>query len=101
VIDRRTIIPVTRVQPALQSLLAALDLAYDWLCRQRRHYPSDADVWDLRFHWPAERAPLESELREGRFRFDPLQVLTKADGEVLHLWRARDALILRDGSLTR
>ena len=25
-----------------------LDTAYDWLCRRRRAYPADADVWSLR-----------------------------------------------------
>jgi hypothetical protein len=34
-------------------------------------------------------------LRCGRFRFGPLSVITKADGEVLHLWSARDALVLK------
>jgi RNA-directed DNA polymerase len=34
-------------------------------------------------------------LHAGRFRFGPLSVVTKADGEVLHLWSARDALVLK------
>jgi hypothetical protein len=52
------------------------------LCRD---YPPDADVWDLRFHWHAERIRLDAELRPGRFRFGPLSVVTKAHGEVLDL----------------
>ena len=79
----------------MQTLASALDHAYDWLCHQRKVYPPDADVWDLRLHWHAERIRLEAELRTGRFRFGPLQVITKADGEVLHLWSARDALVLK------
>src|SRR5439155_27174992 len=66
-----------------------------WLCRQRRDYPPDADVWHRRFHWDAERIRLEAELRTGAFRFGPLSVVTKADGEVLYLWSARDALVLK------
>jgi hypothetical protein len=38
---------------------------------------------------------LEAELRTGRFRVGPLRVIAKADGEVLHLWSARDALVLK------
>ena len=77
----------------MQTLVSALDQAYCWLCRQRRDYPPDADVWHLRFHWHAERIRLEAELRTGGFRFGPLTVVTKA--EVLHLWSARDALVLK------
>jgi len=64
-----------------------------WLCRQRRDYPPDADVRHLRFHWHDERTRLEAELRTGCFRFGPLSVITNADGEVLHPWSARDALV--------
>jgi hypothetical protein len=79
----------------MQSLVSVLDQAYRWPCQQRRAYPPDADVWDMRFHWPAERIRLEVNLRAGRYRFGPLSVITKADGEVLHLWSARDALVLK------
>ena len=79
----------------MQTLASMLGQAYRWLCRQRRDYPADADVWDLRFHWRSERIRLEDELRTGRFRFGPLRVVTKADGEVLHLWSACDALVLK------
>jgi hypothetical protein len=26
--------------------------AYAWLCRQRRDYPPDADIWTFRRRWP-------------------------------------------------
>lgn len=80
--------------------ISNLDLAYRWLCQQRQHYPANADVWDLRFHWNAERPKLVSELRTGHFQLGPMQVLTQPDGEVLHLWRARDALVLKALTLT-
>ena len=47
----------------LESLLCALNPAYSWVCKQRRDYPADADVWDLRRHWHTERLCLENELR--------------------------------------
>ena len=30
-----------------------VDEAYQWLCQQRRHFPANSDVWDVRFHWEA------------------------------------------------
>jgi len=46
----------------------------------------------VRFHWRAERIRLEAELHASRFRFGPLSVVTKADGEVLH--RSTGALVV-------
>lgn len=74
---------------------AVLDNAYAWLCHQRRHYPEDSDIWDLRFHWPQAKAVLSAELRAGRYRFAPLQRLLRAGGEERGLWSARDALVLK------
>lgn len=82
------------------ALISNLDLAYRWLCQQRQHYPANADVWDLRFHWNVERPILIRELRTGHFQLGPMQVLTQPDGEVLHLWRSRDALVLKALTLT-
>ena len=72
-----------------------LDTAYAWLCKQREHWPADADVWSLRFHWSCEKPRVQAELREGRYRFEPLSRVTGKDGEVMHLWSARDALVLK------
>ena len=72
-----------------------LDTAYAWLCKQRNHWPADADVWSLRFHWSCEKPRVQAELREGRYRFEPLSRVTGKDGEVMHLWSARDALVLK------
>jgi len=80
---------------AMHALVSRLDEAYCWLCRQRRNYPPDADIWDLRFHWLTERLRLEAQLRHGCFRFGPLSVIQKSNGETLHLWSARDALVLK------
>ena len=74
---------------------AALDSAYAWLCKQRLHYPADADIWQLRFHWHASKAPLLQRLRSGRYTFSPLQRVTKANGEVIHLWSSQDALVIK------
>ena len=59
---------------------------------RRSHH---ADVWDLRRHWPAEKARLRSDLSTGDFRFGLLDRITKADGEEVDLWSPRDALVLK------
>jgi len=72
-----------------------LDAAYEWLCQRRKHWPADSDVWSLRFYWPAEKARLRDELLAGSYRFEPLSRVTKSDGTVIHIWSARDALVLK------
>ncbi len=72
-----------------------LDTAYDWLCRRRRAYPEDADVWLFRQAWAREKNKLKAALAAGRFRFGLLTRITLADGEEIDLWSARDALVLK------
>jgi len=74
---------------------AVVDTAYRWLCERRKDYPDHADVWWLRYHWPRERERLCADLCAGRFRFEPLTPVTNKEGETLHLWSARDALVLK------
>ncbi len=76
-------------------LTAHIDEAYEWVCKQRHHHPPNADIWHLRFHWDREKYRLIQELDNNTYRFDPLEVVTKANGDTLHLWSARDALVLK------
>lgn len=71
------------------------DTEFRWLCRQRAHYPPNADVWHLRFHWSVEQRQLAQQLRSQRYRFGPVSVITKVNGETLHLRSARDALVAK------
>ncbi len=82
---------------ALRSSLvnSCWDEEYAWLCKQRRHYPPNADIWHLRFNWPMEQQRLSQLLLSQEFCFEPLQRIEKADGQVIHLWSARDALVLK------
>jgi RNA-directed DNA polymerase len=72
-----------------------LDTAYLWLCKQRRNFPANADIWHLRFHWHTIRGELLQTLHKQDYTFMPLSVVTKADGETLHLWSSQDALVLK------
>ncbi len=37
--------------------------AYDWLCRRRRDYPPNADIWSFRRSWHEEKVRLKAALR--------------------------------------
>jgi hypothetical protein len=72
-----------------------IDAAYHWLCQQRRHWPADTEIWDLRFHWPGEKHRIQQALLRGKYRFNALSRITKANGETIHVWSSRDALVLK------
>ena len=76
-----------------------LSAAYQWLCQSRKHFPSNAGIWHLRFHWKAERKRLLQQLRAGTYRFAPVRQCQLKDGKIIHLWGARDALVLKALSL--
>lgn len=41
-----------------------LDDAYRWRCQQRKHFPSDADIWHLRFRSiPSSNTPCCTRIR--------------------------------------
>ena len=58
----------------LAELAAAdvLDIAYEWPCKRRRDYPSDADIWFFRHRWREEKAIIWAALLDGSFRFSLL-----------------------------
>ncbi len=72
-----------------------METAYAWLCRQRAHFPPNADVWHLRFHWEREQPLLVDALLSGEYRLSPVQLVTKANGTRVALWCASDALVLK------
>ena len=74
---------------------ALIDGAYRWLCHQRRHWPADADIWELRFHWTEAKLSIQQALAKGDYRFEALARVTKTDGETVHVWSSRDALVLK------
>jgi RNA-directed DNA polymerase len=72
-----------------------LDTAYSWLCKQRRNFPANADIWYLRFHWNIIRGELLQTINKQDYTFMPPSVVTKADVETFHLWSSQDALVLK------
>jgi hypothetical protein len=58
-----------------------LDAAYEWLCRRRRDYSANADVWAFRRCWPHEKERIKRELLSGNYRFALLSRITFGNGE--------------------
>lgn len=71
-----------------------LDIAYGWLCRQRRTAPADADVWHLRYHWRYLRSTLLRSLLAGDYRLTPMCIVGKKK-DAKAIWTAQDALVLK------
>lgn len=70
--------------------------AYQWLCRQRMKAPPGADVWDVRFKWPAYQETWFRQVRAGRYRLAPMLVTRGQNGQPrLAMWSALDALVLK------
>jgi hypothetical protein len=74
---------------------AVLDAAYAWLCRCRRDYSANSDVWAFRREWTREKQRIKEELHAGSYRFSLLSRITREDGEETDLWCARDAVVLK------
>ena len=77
----------------------AIDQAYRWLCKQRKNYPPDFDIWDFRYHWKTNRKTLIAALCSGRYLFTPQQRTILANGNIIHLWSVKDALALKTMAL--
>ena len=54
-----------------------LDIAYQWLWQQRKHYPANADIWSFRFHWENNKSKLLKEINSGNYEFSPLKRIYK------------------------
>ena len=60
-----------------------MDAAYEWLCKRRKDFPPNADIWWFRHRWPQEKTQIKTDLLAGRFRFDLLSRFIREDGEEL------------------
>ncbi|MGB2938668.1 MAG: reverse transcriptase/maturase family protein [Phycisphaerae bacterium] len=71
-----------------------LELAYRWLCKQRRDSHANNDVWDLRWRWPEIRPILQRRLLAGTYRFEAVRRY-RLPGETVEGWSSPDALVLK------
>ena len=79
----------------MRFTLSQLDETYCWLCRQRKHFPPDADIWHFRFRYPFIKHALLWWINSGQYRFLPQQKIIKSDGQVIHLWGSQDVLVMK------
>jgi hypothetical protein len=54
----------------------ALDAAYQGLCRRRRDYSANSDVWSFRQCWQREKERIKAELLSANYRFALLSRIT-------------------------
>jgi len=77
---------------------AVLDLAYCWLCKRRAKTSHNNEVWFLRSRWAEVKPRLQRDLLLGRYRLSPTRRI-HIEGEVLEIWSAEDALVLKAVSI--
>jgi hypothetical protein len=66
--------------------------AYQHICRSRQKLPANADIWDLRFHWPQRGDEILRRVLGGLYRLSPMQV----SGPGAHpVWCAQDGVVLK------
>ncbi|MDO8941045.1 MAG: hypothetical protein Q7U98_17970 [Methylicorpusculum sp.] len=89
----------TQTKPANDRALpinpAHLQQAFLAVSQQRRHFPADADIWHLRRHWPEPKAGLLAEIQCGDYQFSPQHRLCIKNGQIVHLWSAEGAVVIK------
>lgn len=73
--------------------------ALKWLISARKEYSANNDIWHLLEHWQDVSTKLRQQLRDGSFRFPPLQIYEFNDNTIT-LYSAIDSLVLKTISLT-
>ena len=75
-----------------------IDRAYDWLCKMRKDYSHNDEVWDIRFRWPEFKPHLQKTLLSGQYYISS-QIVIKIPDRRTELWNAQDALVLKAMSI--
>lgn len=68
------------------------DEAFEWLCRQRRHAPHNADIWELRWSWNTECKMLYKAVTDEHYRLSPM-LIARCKTSHSAIWSSRDALV--------
>lgn len=69
--------------------------AYNWLCKSRLRHPHNADVWDFRWKWAKNRDGIGNDFLSGKYRFDIQSRRTLASSELIDVYTACDALVIK------
>jgi len=71
------------------------ELAYQWLIKQRQHYPANADIWFFKRDWTDNKEKLLRDICSGNYVFSALKRIYKQNGQVINLWCSQDSLVLK------
>ncbi len=71
-----------------------IDTAHDWLCKRRKDYSHNDEVWDIRFRWDEFKPHLQKTLLRGEYTISS-QIVIKTRDRRTELWSAKDALVLK------
>ncbi len=71
-----------------------IERAFAWLCKQRREYSANNDVWNARWRWERVKPRLQRLLLDGEYRFGSVKRL-RGRGRTVFVWPALDALVLK------
>ncbi|MCP4266981.1 MAG: hypothetical protein GY777_15655 [Candidatus Brocadiaceae bacterium] len=77
---------------------SVIDMAYDWLCKRRKDYSHNDEVWDIRFRWAEFKPHLQKRLLAGEYSISS-QIVIKTPDRRMELWSAKDALVLKAMSI--
>ena len=77
------------------NIEALFNTAYNWLCKSRLRHPHNADIWDFRWRWANIRDGIEIKFISGRYRFDVQVRRPLANGELIDVYTACDALVIK------
>ena len=64
------------------------------MCKRRKGYSHNSDIWALRRGWPEIKPNLQQILLAGEYEFDALREI-RTGTEVIDLWSSQDALVLK------
>ena len=77
---------------------AVIDTAYQWLCKRRKDYSHNDEVWDIRFRWSGFKPYLQKRLLAGEYSISS-QIVISTPERRTELWSAKDALVLKAMSI--
>ena len=69
--------------------------AYNWLCKSRLRHPHNADIWDFSWRWEKSRDGINNDFISGKYTFDIQSRRTLASGELIDVYTACDALVIK------
>ena len=75
-----------------------LQQAYDWLCKRRKDYSHNNDVWDVRWRWEEIKPQLQVALLAGTYRLSAVDRI-RGEERTIELWSSLDALVLKAAAI--